>query len=96
MNEIPKIVVVPLTASADWPRRQLPPAIWPMGVRWVVDVEISGETARVWPLTNDAPRLERYQVNFGWERGGWGESLSAGGFQTGRPQRIVNAITGAM
>ena len=54
----------------------------------VVDVEISGETARVWLLTNDPPRLERYQVNFRWERSGWVESLSAGGFQTGTPRRV--------
>lgn len=54
----------------------------------VVDVEISGETARVWLLTNDAPRLARYQVNFRWEHDGWVESLSAGGFQTGTPQRV--------
>ncbi|MFZ0040753.1 MAG: hypothetical protein WAK93_05560 [Solirubrobacteraceae bacterium] len=54
----------------------------------VVDVDISGDAATVWLLTNDASRFERYQVGFRRERGTWVESLSAGGFQTGTPDRV--------
>jgi hypothetical protein len=53
----------------------------------VVDVEISGDVARIWLLTNDAAQWEEYQVNFKREQG-WVEVLSAGGFQTGAPDHV--------
>ena len=54
----------------------------------VVDVDISGEEAKVWLLTNDASHFERYQVNFIRDHDTWVESLSAGGFQTGTPDDV--------
>jgi hypothetical protein len=54
----------------------------------VVDVDITGDAARVWLLTNDAAQFERYQVNFTRDRGTWIETLSASGFQTGTPDHV--------
>ena len=54
----------------------------------VVDVDISGDVARIWLLTNDAAPWQEYQVNFRRDRGTWIESLSGGGFQTGTPDHV--------
>jgi hypothetical protein len=54
----------------------------------VIDVEISGDTAMVWLLTNDVSHFESYQVNFIRQDGAWIESLSSVGFQTGTPEHV--------
>jgi hypothetical protein len=54
----------------------------------VVDVNITGDLARIWLLTNDAAQWEKYQVNYRREQGTWFEVLSAGGFQTGTPAHV--------
>jgi hypothetical protein len=54
----------------------------------VVGVEISGDSAWVWLLTNEAPRFERYQVWCERRDGRWHADWGSGGFQTGTPARI--------
>jgi hypothetical protein len=54
----------------------------------VVDIEIDGDRARVWLLMNDAPRFERYEVQFARQDDAWIPSLGSGGFQTGTPERV--------
>jgi hypothetical protein len=54
----------------------------------VIDVEITGDLARIWLLTNDAAQWEEYQVNYRLEQKTWVEVLSAGGFQTGTPDHV--------
>jgi hypothetical protein len=58
----------------------------------VVDVDISGDVARIWLLTNDAAQWQEYQVNFRRDQGTWIESLSAGGFQTGTPDHVRERV----
>lgn len=53
-----------------------------------VDVEISGDAAHVWPLTNDGPRFERYHVDFRRQDGEWVDAGGSGGFQTGTPEHM--------
>ena len=60
----------------------------------VVDVEISGDAAHVWLVTNDAPRFERYQVDFARENGVWIDAGGSGGFQTGAPDRVMKLADG--
>jgi hypothetical protein len=54
----------------------------------VVDVDITGDLARIWLLTNDVAQWEEYQVNYRLEQGTWVEVLSAGGFQTDTPDHV--------
>jgi hypothetical protein len=38
----------------------------------VVDVDVTGDLARIWLLTNDAAQWEEYQVNYRREQRTWG------------------------
>jgi len=64
-------------------RGDIPPRFCEM-----VDVDIRGDVASVWLLTDDAAQFERYQVNFRRDQGTWVDSLSSGGFQTGTPDHV--------
>ncbi len=54
----------------------------------VVDVEIRGNGASVWLLTNGPSDFEWYQVEFMRSEGTWEEAGGSGGFQTGTPDHV--------
>jgi hypothetical protein len=55
----------------------------------VVEVEIYGDAAHVWLVTNTFPHFERYQVDFARVNGAWVDAGGSGGFQTGTPERVM-------
>ena len=54
----------------------------------VVDVEVIGEGASVWLLTNGPSDFERYQVDFVRREGVWDDAVGSGGFQTDTPDHV--------
>jgi hypothetical protein len=55
----------------------------------VLGVQIRGDRADVWMLTNDGPPFEREQALVTRVEGGWEGVLSGGGFDSSTPAEII-------
>lgn len=64
---------------------------WPPGMATVVGVEMEGDHATVWLLTNDRPPFEEYEVYCERQDGRWFETHGMGGFGVFTPKSVRRA-----
>ena len=59
----------------------------------VAGVEISGDAATVWLVTNGPHEFEEYEVEFDRVDGSWRDGAGHGSFQTGTPDSVYRAAS---